>query len=511
MTLQQAYEKLRKEVLSLRKENAKLKEGSYIDADRLANEKQIRHLEWELKKALREKQRYHDLWRQCVTEGSADLKEELYTLRKQLQEANDIIAKLKAQMNRNHENSSIPSSQKPFHKKIKNSRVKTDRRPGGQPGHTGHKRPHMEPTRPVVELPAPENVINNPDFYPTNKFITKQVVDLELNVSVTEYRAQLYRSHSTGKRVHASFPKGVTNEFNYGANAKALAFLLNNYCNVSIDKTSELIHGISDGKIILSKGLINSLSKQFASATEEERQKIYSMLLMAPSMHSDATPGKVNGKTVQIIVCANQDELLYFFREHKGYAGLEGTPVEEYQQILIHDHDTTYYKYGADHQECLAHVLRYLQDSIENEPELTWNKKMKDFLSNTIHEIKHNRLLSPERITAIEEEYDLILRTADNEYCKHSPRKYYRDGFNLFLRMQKYRDNHLLFLHHPEIEYTNNLSERALRKFKRKFRQAVTFRCNKSVEDLCNCMSIIETRRLQGCDIFTTTKEIFAF
>lgn len=254
----------------------------------------------------------------------------------------------------------------------------------------------MEATRPVVELPAPENAINNPDFYPTNKFITKQMMDLEINVSVTEYRAQIFRSRSTRKRVHASFPKGVINEFNYGENAKALAFLLNNYCNVSIDKTSELIRGISDGKITLSKGLINSLSKQFSSVTEKERKKIYSMLLMAPSMHSDVTPGKVNGKTVHVIVCANQDELLYFFREHKGYAGLEGTPVEEYQQILIHDHDTTYYKYGADHQECLAHVLRYLQDSIENEPELTWNKKMKDFLSNTIHEIKHNRLLSPE-------------------------------------------------------------------------------------------------------------------
>ena len=46
------------------------------------------------------------------------------------------------------------------------------------------------------------------------------------------------------------------------------------------------------------------------------------------------------------------------------------------------------YNYGSDHQECLAHVLRYLQDRIENEPELTWNVKMKEFLSSLIHSFK---------------------------------------------------------------------------------------------------------------------------
>ena len=510
MTLKEAYEKLRLEAVFLRRENAKLKEGTYIDADRTSNEKEIRHLKWELTNANRDKERYHALWRKCLAEGSVDMKAELYSVKKQLEEANETIAKLKAQMNRDHENSSLASSQKTFSKKIKNSREKTERKPGGQPGHAGHKRPHMEPTNPVIDLPVSADILNNPDFYPTNEFVTKQIADLEISVSVTEYRAQIFRSRSTGQRIHAPFPNGIVNEFNYGENAKALAFLLNNYCNVSIDKTSELIMGLSDGKIALSKGLINSLSKQFSTATVEERQKIYSMLLLAPSMHSDATPGKVNGKTVQVIVCANQDELLYFFREHKGHEGIKGTPVEEYQQILIHDHDITYYGYGSDHQECLAHILRYLQDSIDNEPDLTWNRKMKDFLSGTIHEVKQDRILSEYKIIALEEEYDRILRIADTEYGLHPPHKYYPAGFNLFTRMRQYRDNHLLFLHHPEIEYTNNISERALRKFKRKFKQAVTFRSYNSVDDLCNCMGIIETRRLQGCDIFSTSKEAFA-
>lgn len=509
MTLKEAYEQMRREVLSLRRENAKLKNGTYTDTDRLANEKEIRKLKQDLAKALKEKERYKALYKEYRFFGSDDSRSEILRLTKLLEEANDTIKKLKAQMNRNHENSSVPSSQKPFHKKIKNSRVKTDRKPGAQKGHPGHKRPHMEPTAPVVVLPPSPDVISNNDFYPTGKFISKQVVDLDIRVSVTEYSAQIYRNRVTGERYHAPFPDGISNEFNYGKNVKALAFLLNNYCNVSIDKTQELIQGITDDKIILSKGLINSLSRQFSDATISERRKIYDMLLLAPSMHTDFSPGRVNGKNVQVLICTNPYETLYCFSEHKGHQGIIGTPVEEYLQTLIHDHDITFYSYGGHHQECMAHVLRYLQSAIENESELSWHKQMKNLISSVIHEAKKDRNFSENRISEIEEEYDRILRTADSEYCLHPPGRYFMDGFNLFLRMKEYKENHLLFLKYPELEYTNNLAERGLRKFKRKFKQAVTFRSNDNVAFLCDCMSIIETRRQQGANLFDTARLAF--
>ena len=59
--------------------------------------------------------------------------------------------------------------------------------------------------------------------------------------------------------------------------------------------------------------------------------------------------------------------MLYFARDKKGHDGIKGTVVEDYQGTLVHDHDVTFYKYGTGHQECLAHVLRYLKDSMDNE------------------------------------------------------------------------------------------------------------------------------------------------
>ncbi|MCR4640489.1 MAG: hypothetical protein K5697_00485, partial [Lachnospiraceae bacterium] len=46
-------------------------------------------------------------------------------------------------------------------------------------------------------------------------------------------------------------------------------------------------------------------------------------------------------------------------------------------------------------------------------------------------------------------------------------------GFNLQKRLREFQTEHLYFLSHPYIDYTNNISERELRKFKRKQKQAV--------------------------------------
>lgn len=90
-------------------------------------------------------------------------------------------------------------------------------------------------------------------------------------------------------------------------------------------------------------------------------------MLLSPVMHTDCTNAKENGKSCHVYVCAVPDgKVLYFAREKKGHEGIKGTVTEDYQGILVHDHDVTFYNYGADHQECLAHVLRYLKDSIRS-------------------------------------------------------------------------------------------------------------------------------------------------
>ena len=76
--------------------------------------------------------------------------------------------------------------------------------------------------------------------------------------------------------------------------------------------------------------------------------------------------------------------------------------------------------------------------------------------------------ISPGKVAAYEAKYDDIIRLAKDEYDYVPPTKYYKEGFNLYKKMSKYRAEHLLFLHDRNVPPTNNLSERLLRILKRK-------------------------------------------
>ena len=176
-------------------------------------------------------------------------------------------------------------------------------------------------------------------------------------------------------------------------------------------------------------------------------------------------------------------------------------------------HESTFYKYGSGHQECLAHVLRYLKGSIENEPDREWNKKMRSLVQEMIH--YKNGLSDDEKPDAdkakeYERRYREILGKAKEEYEYIPPERYYRDGYNLYRRMEKYMSNHMLFLHDRRVPATNNLAERLLRVYKRKQAQAVSFRSFDSIEFLCQCMSMLfMMRKNEETNVFNRVSRIF--
>lgn len=478
--------------------------------------------EWDKKEARLKVEKSSESKRAWRAEHKCDEKDEeikkwrtkYYDTAQQLEEAEGKIQKLLAQINRDYENSSIPSSKSRKHKKISNNREKTGRSPGAQPGHPGHRRKKQVPTQPPILLPPPAEVADNPDYKKTGRTIVKQLVGIRMMLVVREYHAAVYYNSKTGERTHAAFPEGVVNDVNYDGSIRAFLFLLNNDCCTSIDKSRKFLSDLTGGKLSISKGMINALGRQFADKTRADLRKVFNDMMLSPVMHVDCTNAKVNGRSAYVFICATPDgKGLYFAREAKGHQGVKGTVAEDYQGILVHDHESTFYKYGSDHQECLAHVLRYLKNSMENEPDRLWNKDMWEL----IREIIHYRNVLPEgrepdvqKVIEYETRYDRILNGAMEEYKDIPPSDYYRDGYNLAKRMKDLKRNHLLFLHDIRVPTTNNEAERHLRSYKRKQTQAMTFRSKESVENLCECMSMLALMRLKDeANLFSRVSGIF--
>ena len=55
--------------------------------------------------------------------------------------------------------------------------------------------------------------------------------------------------------------------------------------------------------------------------------------------------------------------------------------------------------------------------------------------------------LDAQTVAGFETEYQEILDKAKEEYKRNEPSPYYREGYNLYRRMQEYKTEHLLFLH----------------------------------------------------------------
>ena len=434
-----------------------------------------------------------------------------YGMAAALDEAQGLVVKLTAQANHNYENSSLPSSKCIGSKKIMNNREKSGKKPGAQPGHAHHPRKPLEPGR-IVEIKTEERFKDTSRYVPTGAAVTRQVIGIAVMPVVTQYQAEEFYDRKKGRKVHPAFLAGVTDDVNYDESMKAVLFLLNSRCNVSLEKTARFISDITDGALQPSVGMISGLCREFALKSRAEQDSLFKALLDAPVMHVDGPAARVDGANCHVIVCSNGRATMYFARKGKGHAAVRGTPVEAFGGILIHDHEATFYSYGCDHQECKVHIERYLRDSMEIEEGLVWNRQMLELIQEMIHEnnLAPTEGIAEEKIAEFEARYDAIVQTATKEYADNPPSEYYRDGYNLYLRMAEYRHNHFLFLSNPLVAPDKKLCERKARVLKGKINQAISLRSLEDLADFCDCLSVLDHFATEdGANLYQSVKCIF--
>lgn len=410
-------------------------------------------------------------------------------------------------------NSSKPSSTNPPEKKkVQNSRQKTGRKPGGQPGHKGHGR----------NIPLSDNVINEeillePDKKTIEEGITftgrekrRIVSDVEVIVRNKTYISREYIG-ADGKTYWIPFPENIShNEFSYGPDLKAFIYFLLNRCNVSNENARKFVTELTGGALKPSAGFVQNLMKEFSAKSKKEADEIALELLSSAYMHADFTNVYLDGKNKQVLVCSNGESVLYLYRNNKGHKGIAGSPIQSFTGILIHDHDVTFYSYGSKHQECIIHELRYLAEIMLYEKGLTWAEKMKDFYCRMLAlSDEQIAVLSKEEIQKYKDEFLSILAIGDKEYEENPPKEYFRKGICLCKKMREYVESELRFISTPGLPHDNNCAERNARKVKRKMRAMTTFRSEESAKQICQGFSVIHSTSAKGGNIFNKLVEIF--
>lgn len=522
-----AIESLESELESERARTARLRgelEGSR--AKRKGLEAQIRQLKCDVgneraraKSAQSRYERMSGSHGRLLEENRA-LKARNSELEEEIARKDALIEHLNARLSRGPENSSMPPSSDPNRKRIPNSRVKSGRKPGGQPRHPGHGRHMPDPDIEVVLEPEAECCPRcGCGMVPTGNVREHSVTDVEVRTRTTAYVSSERRCPRCGKTAWDPFPKGAENEANYGPGVKSAIAYLVGACNVSGDNARGFVRAVTGGEVDVSSGSVPNFMRQFSKMGEADLQAAFDAVATAPVIGSDATFTRSEGRRSYIYVFHGGGAAVYRASDVKGHAGIKGSPLEDAPDAtVIHDHDTTYYSYGKRHGECGAHMLRYLKGVTQNEPGQVWAEDMSGLLKLANETAKRARAaglaaIDPEVVAKFEAAYKAILESAIGGYESSGATswKYPPEGIALARRMLKYAGNHLLFLRDLSVPFENNGSERLLRKAKGKVKQSGGFRSTPNGEQpYCDFLTVVETAKMRGMQPYEAVHATFA-
>ena len=382
-------------------------------------------------------------------------------------------AELRARLNQNSNNSSIPPSCERFDKP-KSLRGKTGRKQGGQPGHKG-KTLRLSETPDIITLHKPcacNHCGSSLSGADVTKYNSRQVVDVEVRRIITEHRAITEQCSVCGKETTASFPQGVEHYLQYGPVFSAIMVCLNQGNYLPFDRLAKVSSDIF--RISVSTGTLVRIVRECAKKLVVPVNYIKEQLIRSTLLHCDETGVRVNGKTEWLHTAGNKQ---FTYVETHDKRGSEATReigiLPAFEGIAVHDGWKAYYKFkNCGHALCNAHILRELNGIIENDKQ-QWPEDMKKLLLEIKHAVDAaGGVLEPNKSALFAVGYDKILGLAEAENplalnscgaAKKRGRKKRSKARNLIDRMKLSKSDILKFMYERDVPFDNNLAERDIR------------------------------------------------
>jgi hypothetical protein len=400
------------------------------------------------------------------------LKEKVTVQELEIARLSEENAGLRVIVGQNSGNSSKPPSSDGY-KKIHNSRAPTGRKIGGQMGHGGYVPVFLGKPTKIVELKSTKCKCGGKIEYGDSSYTRKQLVDIEINTNITEYREYKGKCDCCGSSVLNRSP--LHDSIAYGNNIKSLSAMLSVEGNVSINRIGQMISEITNGMLKLSGGTICKWQRDLSKLVAPSVEKIKEKLLVSSVLHKDETGVWVNKKLNWFHVLSNDKYSLFYANKRRGRdADIEAAVLPAFKGVLVHDNLKGLYHFACTHAECNAHILRYLKGVAENKKR-KWAEEMIGFLMKAKSAAEENALES-DKIQDFYCQYDEILNNGEFEIQQSENPEYKGADLTLLRRLREYKTQHLLFLSDSNVPFDNNQAERDLRMIKAKTKISGCFR-----------------------------------
>jgi transposase len=425
---------------------------------------------------------------------------------------------LESLLKKNSGNSSKPPSSDGYRKpKPKNLRTPTGRKPGGQPGHSGHTLKRVDHPDTIVPLKVTSCTcgahVSLAD-QPVLDYERRQVFDLpKPKLEVTEYRAEIKRCPACGKTVHASFPHEVKAPAQYGRRFRAFLVYLHHQQLVPANRISDMCRDLFGQHV--SEAMVFTTSRHCFQQLESFETLLKSLLQHAPTLHLDETGLRVV-KKLHWLHAACTERLTFYGVHHK--RGNEATDhfdiLPHFKGCMLHDFWKPYLKYECGHSLCNAHHLRELTFLFEEHHQAwagemskllvemkAFTEKQKQGSSHLTPAQKEPWLTLYRALVAQGHAANPLIEQLDTTPKRGRPKR--TKAQNFLRRLEDHESAVLAFLHDLRVPFTNNRAEQDIRMMKVRQKISGCFRTVEGAHHFARIRSYLSTARKNDIDILS--------
>jgi transposase len=293
---------------------------------------------------------------------------------------------------------------------------------------------------------------------------------------------------------------------------------------LGIERTADLMSALLGVEV--STGFISSCLTRLDDAltTAEFEQALKQALRAQQVVGTDETPAPLTDAASSQPDCHNPH--VYTVRTMRAYTG--GGPdlvwygaagdrtmasisgfgiLDEFRGVLVRDDFGGYVHYDPDLagvQQCLSHLLRYLDDAhaIDTDAQ-AWARQVADALRLAIHEVKTARAadrtdVDAELLTRLRRRYDQGVAVGISTNLSRPWPKGNHPGLQLARRLKRKAHQVWLFTTRFDVPPTNNGSESAIRGFKLAAKVQGCWRTLATLQRHCRIRSYLVSARSHG-------------
>jgi len=405
-------------------------------------------------------------------EKKADL---LRKLEKELAERDKKIDELEHQLagrKKNSSNSSKPpSSDGPAaDKRIHPQRKKSGRKPGGQKGHIGKYRVLIptEKTDKVIEV-FPSSCKCGHRFAENGKGLCKtgkphrhQVTELpEMRPHTTEYQCWEVICPDCGQITRESVPRELLNQF--GPKLTALMAYLTVVCRMPRRKMEELLENVLATPISL--GSTQKAVEETSTALQASYQELEQQLSSESVLNGDETGWRSDGAKRWLWVLVARNFVFFMVAMSRSSEVLYQLLGLQFLGILCSDRFGAYIKYHKGRaQFCWAHLKRDLLGIQQFSRTTVADRFARDALGlharlfRLWHRFRNNDIDREQLVRKSEPlEKKFFALSKEHLDCEDA------DVRNLARFLFRHTEKLFAFIRYPNVDPTNNISERSLR------------------------------------------------